>query len=66
MPIYVFECQECAYEVEEILSFSESEKYLDTEECPHCFKKSYNKKMNSTSFKLKGKGWYKDGYRKKT
>ncbi len=61
MPIYQYECQQCGYEVEEILSFSNSEKYLQTV-CPKCLTKSFKKKVNSTSFKLKGKGWYKDGY----
>jgi putative FmdB family regulatory protein len=65
MPIYVFECQKCEHEAEEIISFSDSEKYLETE-CPKCFTKAYKKRVNSTSFKLKGKGWYKDGYRGKT
>ena len=61
MPIYLFECQSCGNEVEEILSFSESEKYLDTN-CEKCKSKSFKKKIGKTSFKLKGKGWYKDGY----
>ena len=65
MPIYLYECEQCGYEVEEILSFSDSEKYLQTV-CPRCFTKSYKKKVNNTSFKLKGKGWYKDGYKGKT
>jgi putative FmdB family regulatory protein len=61
MPIYSYKCQNCGHEVEEILSFSNSEKYLQTV-CPKCFTKSYKKRINTTSFKLKGKGWYKDGY----
>ena len=65
MPIYQYECQHCGHEVEEILSFSDSEKYLQTV-CPKCLVKSFEKKINNTSFKLKGKGWYKDGYRGKT
>ena len=65
MPIYQYECQQCGHEVEEILSFSNSEKYLQTV-CPKCLTKSFKKKINNTSFKLKGKGWYKDGYRGKT
>ena len=61
MPIYSYKCQNCGHEVEEILSFSNSEKYLQTV-CPKCFTKSYKKRSNTTSCKLKGKGWYKDGY----
>ena len=61
MPIYQYECQHCGHEVEEILSFTNSEKYLQTV-CPKCLTKSFKKKVNSISFKLKGKGWYKDGY----
>ncbi len=65
MPIYQYKCQKCGHEVEEILSFSDSEKYLQTV-CPKCLMKSYKKKISSASFKLKGKGWYKDGYTAKT
>jgi len=65
VPIYLYECQQCGNEVEKILSFSESEKHLQTE-CPRCSSKSYKKRVNNTSFKLKGKGWYRDGYRGKT
>jgi putative FmdB family regulatory protein len=62
MPIYRYKCQNFGHEVEEILSFSNSEKYLQTV-CPVCLTKSYKKIVNSTTFKLKGKGWYKDGYK---
>lgn len=64
MPIYLFECKNCKHQVEEILSFSDSEKYLQTV-CPKCFMKTFVKKVGNVSFKLKGGGWYKDGYNRK-
>ena len=65
MPIYLYECETCGYKTKEILSFSNSEKYLQTA-CPKCLTKSFKKKVSKTSFILKGKGWYKDGYSRKT
>lgn len=61
MPLYLFECQNCKKEYEEILTFSESEKYLDTE-CKSCNERKLTRKVSKTSFTLKGGGWYKDGY----
>ena len=65
MPLYLFGCSECDSEIEEILSFSDIKKYLNTE-CRDCGAKALYKKVSKTSFTLKGTGWYRDGYRRKT
>lgn len=63
MPIYKFECLNCAKKVQKILLFSEIEKYLKME-CSHCNKPSLKLEVSRSTFSLKGGGWYKDGYSK--
>lgn len=55
--IYEYECQKC----EKILEIEQkiSEEPLDKcPECGHVIKRI----ISNTSFVLKGKGWFKDGY----
>lgn len=57
MPIYEFECVKCKIRFENI------QKIVDPS--PDCVCGGETKKMVSkTTFRLKGKGWYKDGYTK--
>ena len=74
MPIYEYKCENCGYEFEEMLHFSEREVPLNTpceqqiEQTKHMSFKCDGKvhlKMSLGSFHLKGSGWYKDGYGKK-
>ena len=74
MPIYEYECENCGYEFEEMLHFSERDVPLNTpceqqiEQTKHMSFKCDGKvhlKMSLGSFHLKGSGWYKDGYGKK-
>ena len=62
MPIYEYKCENCGYEFEEMLHFSERDVPLNTP-CPFptCGGKVHLK-MSLGSFHLKGSGWYKDGY----
>ncbi len=55
MPVYEFECPEG--------TVTERLVRMDTEEieCPACGRKAV-KIMSQCSFKLKGGGWYADGY----
>ena len=62
MPIYEYQCTECDHIIEKIESF-ESE--IRTIICPFCNGIS-NRILSLGSFHLKGSGWYKDGYGKKT
>ena len=62
MPIYKFRCEQCACEFTVIRKMSESEKEVICEECNAPVN---NKLISRSSFALKGKGWYKDGYSNK-
>ena len=62
MPIYEFRCTECDEISEEMLSFRDKTKTI---KCPICNSKS-EKIMSLGSFHLKGSGWYKDGYGKRS
>ena len=65
MPIYEYKCENCGYEFEEMLHFSERDIPLNTPcSFPTCGGKVHLK-MSLGSFHLKGSGWYKDGYGKR-
>lgn len=61
MPIYDFRCVSCGHEFE-FMKFKSD----DHAQCPKCGAKGdgnlEKKPPKNTSFKLKGRGWYKDGY----
>jgi len=76
MPIYEYKCENCGYEFEEMLHFSERDvplntpcpnRIFDRNQEPQCFDcvGKVHLKMSLGSFHLKGSGWYKDGYGKK-
>lgn len=62
MPLYEYYCPSCNYQVDIIHKVSEKKQDI----CPSCKKLELKKKTSLTSFQLKGGGWYKDGYLKKT
>jgi len=57
MPIYEYECKSCenVFEVQQRMT----DEPLKT--CPEC-KGELKKLISASSFKLKGGGWYADGY----
>ncbi|MBC8317354.1 MAG: zinc ribbon domain-containing protein [Desulfobulbaceae bacterium] len=57
MPIYEYECNTCTTITEEWQSISDA----PLTACPHC-DGSLKKIISSSSFRLKGGGWYADGY----
>jgi len=57
MPLYEYRCSACGKEFEVIQKFSDP----PLSECPDCGSQ-VEKLISSTSFVLKGGGWYKDGY----
>ncbi len=64
MPIHKYKCKKCEKEFEE---FYKTQTERDMEEanvpCPQCGSVEKEKQINEgTSFQLKGRGWYKDGY----
>lgn len=66
MPIYKYRClnKKCKNEYEVFFtSQSAVLKEEPEEKCPKCESKLKEKQISTgTSFILKGKGWYKDGY----
>ena len=65
MPIYEYKCENCGYEFEEMLHFSEREVPINAPcSFPTCGGKVHLK-MSLGSFHLKGDGWAKDGYGKR-
>ena len=73
MPIYEYKCEECGYEFEEMLRFSEREvplntlckaRIFDRYQEPQCFdcNGKIHLKVSLGSFHLKGYGWAQDGY----
>ena len=74
MPIYEYKCENCGYEFEEMLHFTERDDPLNIpceqqiEQTKHMSFKCDGKvhlKMSLGSFHLKGDGWAKDGYGKR-
>lgn len=57
MPIYEYECNQCA----KILEVSQSIKDAPLSTCPDCGQ-PVRKLISASSFLLKGGGWYADGY----
>ncbi len=57
MPIYEYECQKC----HEIIEVKQSLADAPLTTCPAC-EGELCKIISQTSFRLKGGGWYADGY----
>lgn len=61
MPIYHYRCVECDNRIEVICPIKEKDSYLE-KECEVCGCKEHESMITKNTFKLKGGGWYKDGY----
>lgn len=59
MPIYEYKCTECDNHFELMQKMTDD----PATECPKCSGK-VEKQISSSSFQLKGGGWYNDGYSK--
>ncbi len=57
MPIYEYECKQCRKVMEVWQSMSDA----PVSTCPDC-SGEMEKLISSSSFQLKGGGWYSDGY----
>ena len=64
MPLYDFGCEECGYTEEILTKSSGNAETMLT--CPECEKETMKRQVGLSSFQLKGGGWYKDGYTKKS
>ena len=59
MPIYEYECQECSKRSEIMQKMDEKA----PAECPQCgAEKSLTRVISASTFRLKGAGWFRDGY----
>lgn len=58
MPIYEYQCQACGHEFEATQRITDA----NLKDCPVCSKPELQKLISASSFRLKGGGWYKDGY----
>lgn len=54
MPIYEYECRACGNQLEMFQKITEEPLKL----CPQCGQDALQKLISSTSFQLKGTGWY--------
>lgn len=61
MPIYEYQCQACGQAHEAFQSISEQALTV----CPSCHEPKLTKLISSTSFQLKGSGWYATDIRDK-
>jgi len=61
MPIFDFECQECGMIFEHCTILKGW-----CRKCPKCDSYKIKKLISKANFVLKGSGWAKDGYEKKT
>jgi putative FmdB family regulatory protein len=62
MPIYEYECKNCHHKLETLQKVSEPA----LTDCSECGKATLQKIISSTSFQLKGTGWYETDFRTKT
>lgn len=60
MPIYVYKCEKCGHELEQIQKMSDE----PLKECPSCKEEGLQKQLTSSSFQLKGTGWYKTDFKR--
>ena len=62
MPIYQYRCTNCDTEFTKFMSIREKYSKVTQIFCPACGSIEHTPMISKTSFSLKGKGWYKDGY----
>jgi putative FmdB family regulatory protein len=59
MPIYEYQCSECAHEFEALQKMSD-DALID---CPECMKAALIKKVSAAGFRLSGSGWYETDFK---
>tara|TARA_R100000008_G_C3571543_1_gene162473 strand:- start:665 stop:856 length:192 start_codon:yes stop_codon:yes gene_type:complete len=60
MPLYNFKCSKCDHMMELMIKANDYEDRM----CPKCRRLMKRQFPSGGDFKLKGDGWYKDGYTK--
>jgi len=61
MPIYEFRCRDCSHRSEKLVR---NELAISDCTCDDCGSNKLERLMSSSTFILKGGGWYADGYTK--
>ena len=59
MPIYEYQCRDCAHQFEIIQKVSDSALV----DCPRCGAPKLRKLLSLTAFRLKGEGWYETDFK---
>ena len=59
MPIYEYECADCAHQLECLQKINDA----PLVDCPHCGKPSLRKLISAAGFRLKGGGWYETDFK---
>ena len=59
MPIYEYQCEQCAEVTEAIQKFSDA----PLSDCPACGQSALKKLLSAPSFRLKGGGWYETDFK---
>ncbi len=59
MPIYEYQCQNCAAEMEVLQKISDA----PLRDCPECGEPGLKKKVSAAAFRLKGGGWYETDFK---
>jgi len=59
MPIYEYQCEQCAHRMEALQKISDD----PLKECPECNQASLKKLVSAASFRLKGGGWYETDFK---
>lgn len=62
MPLYEYHCTACQTSTEILQKISDA----PATECPHCHQNALEKQISSTSFQLKGGGWYVTDFKNKS
>jgi putative FmdB family regulatory protein len=61
MPFYEYQCRHCGHQTEVLQKVSDP----PLRKCPACGRNGLTKLISAPIFRLKGGGWYKDGYSSK-
>lgn len=61
MPIYEYQCKKCFCKFELLRKINDNSQCI----CPNCNSDELLKLVSTTSFQLKGTGWYETDYKKK-
>lgn len=59
MPIYEYQCEQCAHQLEAMQSISAP----PLTDCPACGTANLKKRISAAGFRLKGSGWYVTDFR---